>query len=63
MLPIILNFNQRNPVISNAISAIPYNGNIYTACISVKKRTQLIVSVSVPRASECLPLSLLPICL
>jgi len=42
MLPSILNFNQRNPVISNAISAIPYNGNIYTACIRIKKHTETI---------------------
>ena len=40
MLPILSNVNQRNSVISNAISAIPYNSNMYTACISVIKHRE-----------------------
>ena len=42
MLPIILNFNQRNPVISNANSAIPSSGNIYNVCIRIKNQTEMI---------------------
>jgi hypothetical protein len=40
MLPIILNFTHTNQVISNATSAIPYEGNINTACIGIKKHTE-----------------------